>query len=145
MSIKASPQFIAPLPADPFGAAMRAACVRPGEPLSNRPLIVRALNSEYWLSAEVAYWPADEETGRRVYDALQAEDGQHTAFDGDSTIHLIRAFMSFDTHSKRLCKLLSVPSLAKLGVMRHVSTRDARYCVDVEKLDVCLLRLDVQY
>lgn len=124
---------------------MRAACVRPGEPLSNQPLIVNALDSSCWLSAKVAYWPANEEIGRRVFDALEEEDGVHYNTDGDNSIHLIRAFMAFDECTKRLCKLLAVSSLSELGVLRYVGSRNGKKHVDAASLDVREFRLDVQY
>lgn len=91
---------IAPLREDAFGVAMRAACLREGQELSNQPLIVSGLDSNCWLSAKVAYWPLNEAVGRRVWQALKKEDNQHSAFDDDSDIHLILAFMSFDDYPK---------------------------------------------
>ena len=123
---------------------MRAACVRKDEPLPNQPLVVNALDSDCWLSSKVAYWPADEAMGRRVYTALEDEDGVHNAFDGDSKIHLIQAFMSFDENRKRLCKLLKVSRLADLGVLRHIGSGGEHH-VDAALLDVREFRLDVQY
>jgi hypothetical protein len=137
---------IAPLCEDSFGSAMRAACVRTGEPLSNQPLIVNALDSGCWLSAQVAYLPANEAIGHRVFDALQAEDGMHSDTDCDTRIHLILAFMSFEEYGKRLCKLLKVSSLYELGVLRHISNHsDRKSHVDGALLDVREFRLDVQY
>jgi hypothetical protein len=136
---------IAPLAGDSFSEAMRGACVREGEPLSNQPLIVNALDSGCWLSEQVAYWPANEEIGRRVYEALQDEDGMHHDTDQDTTIHLILAFMTFDKHKKRLCKLLAVSSLSELGVLRHVGGYNGKKHVDAALLDVRQFRLDVQY
>lgn len=126
---------------------MRAACVPSGdEPFSNQPLIVSALDSNCWLSKQVAYWPYNEKVGRRVYDALEAEDGLHSAFDdADVGIHLIFAFMRFDKYAKRLCKLLKVSSLEELGVLRHVGSNNDYNNVDGSLLNVCEFRLDVQY
>lgn len=133
---------------DSFGRAMRAACLRPGLPLSNQPIVVSALDSGCWLSEQVAYWPANEEIGRKVWDALQNEDRKHHDTDMSSKIHLIRAFMDFRKHERRLCKLLGVSDINKLGVLRYVrhDGRCARkYYVSSELLDAREFRLDVQY
>lgn len=134
---------------DTFGEALRAACVpqKEGDPFSNQPLIVNGLNSDCWLSDQVAYWPANEEIGRRVYIALAAEDGQHDQALGDTSIHLIMAFMKFDTYKKYLCKLLGVSSLKELGVLRHVgpATSKKKKCVAAGLLDCREFRLDLQY
>jgi hypothetical protein len=136
---------IAPLAGDSFTLAMRAACVHAGEPLSNQPLIVSALDSGCWLSSQVAYWPANEAIGDRVYEALWEEDGMHHDTGQDTRIHLIDAFMTFDRYEKRLCKLLKVSSLAELGVLRHVGSGKRKTHVDGALLDVREFRLDVQY
>ena len=146
-TLKKSRVTIASLCADPFGKAMRAACVREGEPLSNQPLIVNALDSDCWLSGQVAYWPKSEAIGRRVYAALKAEDGLHHSALGETDIHLILAFMAFTTHRRELCELLGVDKLSDLGVLRHVnySKHHRKHHVDYALLDVCEFRLDVQY
>ncbi len=136
---------VQPLRGDSLKEAIAACCLRSGEPLSNQPLVVRALDSGCWLSASVAYWPADEKIGQRVYDALLEEDNMHHDTDMDPTIHLIRAFMAFDTEKKRLCKLLGVSKLRHLGVLRHVGTRTGGKTVDAALLDVREFRLDLQY
>ena len=136
---------IAPLSRDPFDDAMRAACVRKGEPLSNQPLIVNALDSDCWRSAQVAYWPANAEIGYRVFNALYAEDGLHQGFLAQPKIHLIMAFMSFEKYAKRLCKLLRVTDVSELGVLRHVGRGKSKTHVDGELLDRREFRLDVQY
>lgn len=138
---------ITPLCNDPFSAAMRAACVREDGTFSSQPLLVNALDSGCWLSTQVAYWPKNEAIGRRVYAALQKEDGMHSDTDGDPSIHLIRAFMYFEEYKKKLCKLLKVSKLSDLGVLRHV-TYDGNHGkrrVDYELLDVREFRLDIQY
>lgn len=141
---------IAPLDGDSFDSAMSAACVKKecdGNVLhvSNQPLIVNALDSGCWLSEQVAYWPANEKIGCRVYDALHAEDAMHHHTDQSRTIHLILAFMGFDKYTERLCKLLRVSSLSKLGVLRHVGGHNDKYHVDAKLLDVHEFRLDLQY
>ena len=129
-----------------FSEAMRAACVRRGEPLSNQPLIVDALDSGCWLSRQVAYWPANVEIGHRVFHALQDEDGKHSAFDCSNEIHLILAFMSFHRYEDRLCELLDVSSLEELGVLRYIREgKSEDDHVDRAGLDVRQFRLDVQY
>jgi hypothetical protein len=138
---------IASLDGDSFSRAMRAACMpaTENEPYSNQPLIVNALDSDCWLSSQVAYWPKNEEIGRRVYEALQEEDGMHSRCLGETDIHLISAFMSFDLHKKRLCKLLKVSSIDDLGVLRYVGNHTGKKHVDAASLDVREFRLDLQY
>jgi len=139
---------IAPLDGgDSFVRAMRAACMPATveEPYSNQPLIVDALDSGCWLSAQVAYWPKNEEIGRRVYAALEAEDGVHHDCLQETGVHLIMAFMSFDMYEKRLCELLEVSNINELGVLRHVGDRTDKKHVDTALLDVREFRLDVQY
>jgi hypothetical protein len=140
--------IIAPLYGDSFDSAMSAACVKKAGDqtvLSNQPLIVNALDSGCWLSEQVAYWPANEKIGRRVYDELYAEDAEHHHTDEDSTIHLILAFMWFEKYKKRLCKLLKVSRLSELGELRHVGGHNGKYHVDAKLLDVREFRLDLQY
>lgn len=138
---------IAPLNGDSFVEAMRAACMpaTPDEPYSNQPLIVNALDSGCWLSSQVAYWPKNEEIGRRVYEALHEEDGRHHDTDCSTKIHLISAFMRFGMYEKKLCKLLKVSSVDELGVLRYVGDHTGRKYVDAASLDVREFRLDVQY
>ncbi len=124
---------------------MRAACVHAGEPLSSQPLIVNALDSGCWLSTQVAYWPANEAIGQRVYDALVEDDGVYSDTNQCAKIHMIDAFMYFDLYKKRLCKLLKVSSLAELGVLRHVGSGKRKTHVSGALLDVREFRLDVQY
>ena len=138
---------IAPIVGDSFTSAMRSACLDAdcSRPLSNQPLIVNAMDSSCWLSFKVAYWPRNEAIGRRVYEALEKEDNQHSGCTGEDDNHLIGYFMSFDRRAKSLCKALGVKSLDELGILRRVGLRNNDFIVDASLLDAREFRLDLQY
>ncbi len=131
--------------------AMRAACVREGEPLSSQPLIVNVLDHNSETFVKVACWPRDEKMGHHIYACLVDDKGADTEDedDPDAGTDLVGVFTAFDNFEKRLPALLGATSMAELGVLKYVVDKPSRdmmaVSVKATKLHPVEFRLDLEY